>query len=143
MATPYRTQAKVSIDAPQEKVWEALTRPEIIKQWFFGVDTVTEWKVGGPIVHRGEWKGKPYEDKGIILAFEPPKAMAHNHWSSLSGLPDRPENYQDVTYDITRRHHQTELTVTEHNIPNEDARIQSEAAWNKVLGALKDLVEYT
>lgn len=141
--SPYKIQTKVTIDAPQEKVWDALTKPEIIKQWFFGVDTVTDWKVGGPIVHKGEWKGKPYQDKGTVLEFDPPRTLSHSHWSSLSGLPDRLENYQDVTYAVTRRHGQTEVTLIEANIPDEEARSQSEAAWTKVLGALKDLVEYS
>ena len=57
----------VKINASPEKVWTALTTPKLIKQWFFGVNTVTDWKVGSPIVHTGEWQGKAYEDKGNIL----------------------------------------------------------------------------
>ena len=53
------TSASVMINAPVERVWEALTVPEQIKQWFFGVDTESDWKAGSALVHRGEWKGKP------------------------------------------------------------------------------------
>ena len=28
------------------KVWDALTKPEIIKQYFFGTDTITTWEKG-------------------------------------------------------------------------------------------------
>jgi Uncharacterized conserved protein len=61
------TSASVTIDTPIDEVWNALTTPELIKRWFFGVDTETDWQVGSPLVHRGEWHGKPYEDKGMIL----------------------------------------------------------------------------
>src|SRR4026207_1458741 len=75
------TSASVTIDAPIDEVWNALTTPELIKRWFFGVDTETDWQVGSPLVHRGEWQGKPYEDKGTILAFDRPTTLAHTHWS--------------------------------------------------------------
>ena len=73
------TSASVMINAPVERVWEALTVPEQIKRWFFGVDTESDWKAGSALVHRGEWKGKPYVDKGEILGDrgpDPPRPYA-------------------------------------------------------------------
>jgi uncharacterized protein YndB with AHSA1/START domain len=32
-------KASISINTPAAKVWEVLTTPELIKHWFFGVDT--------------------------------------------------------------------------------------------------------
>jgi hypothetical protein len=61
------TANSITIHATAEKFWAAITRPETIKQWFFGVETETDWQVGSPIVHRGEWQGKPCEDKGEIV----------------------------------------------------------------------------
>jgi uncharacterized protein YndB with AHSA1/START domain len=58
------TSSSITIDAPVEKVWRALTTPELIKTWFFGVDTESDWESGSSLVHRGEWQGKPYEDRG-------------------------------------------------------------------------------
>jgi len=131
----------ITINAPAAKVWEALTTPDLIKQWFFGVDTVTTWRVGSPIVHKGTWQGKAYEDKGTILRFEPPKVLAHNHWSPLSGLPDSRENYQNVTYTLSERDGKTEVTITEVNLPNEEAQAISEKSWKTVLNSLKELLE--
>jgi uncharacterized protein YndB with AHSA1/START domain len=45
--------SSITIDAPIEEVWRAVTTPALIKQWFFGVDTETDWNVGSPLVHRG------------------------------------------------------------------------------------------
>jgi len=135
------TTTSVIIRAPIEDVWDALTTPELIKRWFFGVDTEADWQVGGPIVHRGEWQGKPYEDKGTILRFEPPTLLVHSHWSPASGVPDRPEHYQEVSWSLTDRDGATTLTVAETNLPSEEAKARSEESWKAVLDNLIDLLE--
>ena len=63
----------ITIEAPADEVWNAITTPDVIKQWFFGVDTETDWTVGSPIVHTGEWQGRPYRDKGEIVRIDPPR----------------------------------------------------------------------
>jgi uncharacterized protein YndB with AHSA1/START domain len=139
--TDLATRASTTIEAPVREVWRALTSPELIKRWFFGVDTETDWTPGGPIVHRGKWQGKPYEDKGEIVTVEPPKLLVHTHWSDLSGTPDRPEHYQEVTWALAERNGTTELTVSERNLPSEEAKAVSEQSWETVLGNLKSLLE--
>ena len=135
------TTISVTIPAPIEEVWKALTTPELIKRWFFGVDTETDWHVGSPLVHRGEWQGKPYEDKGTILRFEPPTLLVHSHWSPASGVPDRPEHYQEVTWSLSERDGGTTLTVAETNLPSQEAKAISKESWKAALTNLKDLLE--
>jgi uncharacterized protein YndB with AHSA1/START domain len=135
------TTSSITIDASVEDVWKALTTPELIKQWFFAVDTETDWKVGSPLVHRGEYQGKPYVDKGEIVRFDPPKLLVHTHWSDLSGKPDSPEHYQEVTWALSDRDGATELTISERNLPSEEAKAVSEEGWKTVLNNLKDLLE--
>lgn len=133
--------SSVTIDAPAKQVWEALTTPEVIKQWFFGVDTITDWNEGSQIVHKGEWQGKPYEDKGTILKIEPQRLLVHTHWSSMSGVPDKPENYQKVSWKVSGDNGRTQLTVSEGNLPSKEAKEVSEQSWNTVLKRLKELLE--
>ena len=135
------TQASITIGAPASKVWEALTTEELIKQWFFGVDTETDWAEGSPIVHRGEYQGRPYEDKGTVVRFAPPRLLVYTHWSAVSGLPDSPENYQEVSWALSEQNGATELTVGEINLPSEEAKAVSEQGWSMVLPALKELLE--
>jgi uncharacterized protein YndB with AHSA1/START domain len=135
------TSLSTTIRAPVQDVWRALTTPEVIKQWFFGVDTETDWTPGSPIVHRGEWQGKPYVDKGEIVRFEPPELLVHTHWSALSGTPDSPEHYQEVSWALAERDGATELTISERNLPSEETKAVSEETWKTVLETLKALLE--
>ena len=134
-------KVSTSIQASASRVWQALTRPEIIKQYFFGTETITDWKEGSPIKFRGEWKGKHYEDKGTVLDVEPNALLRYSYWSSMSGSEDKPENYAPVTYALTDMNNKTILTVTQENIPNEKAKESTEKNWKKVLKNLKNLLE--
>jgi uncharacterized protein YndB with AHSA1/START domain len=136
-----RTEESITIGAPIARVWEALTTPELIKQWFFGVDTETDWKRGSPIVHRGQYQGRPYEDRGEILKIEPPRLLVHSHWSPVSGLPEAPENYERVSWELSERDDGTELTIRESNLASEEAKATSEQTWRLVLENLKQLLE--
>jgi uncharacterized protein YndB with AHSA1/START domain len=139
--TDLSTSTTTTIDAPVRSVWDAITTPELIEQWFFGVKTESDWRPGSPIVHRGEWQGRPYEDKGEILKTEPPTLLVHTHWSDVSGLPDRPEHYEEVTWSLTERDRSTDLTVSERNLASAEAKAMSEQSWRTVLDNLKSLLE--
>jgi uncharacterized protein YndB with AHSA1/START domain len=79
-------RASISINVPSEKVWTALVTPEAIKQYMFGTNVVSEWREGSQIVWKGEWQGRSYEDKGVILKFKPGQTIQYSHFSPLSGL---------------------------------------------------------
>ncbi len=133
--------ATATFRAPASRVWDALTQPDLIKRYLFGTDVISDWKVGSPIVYRGEWEGKPFEDKGEILAIEPEKKLVSTHWSPLSGVPDRPENYHTVTYDLVSRGDKTEVTITQDKNASEQEKVHSEENWKAVLVGLKNLLE--
>ena len=135
--------AKTTIHAPASKVWDALTKPELIKQYLFGTDVISDWKVGSPIVYKGEWEGKSFEDKGKILKLEPKKMLMSTHWSPLSGVPDIPENYHTVTYQLSEKNGSgsTDVTITQDNNANEEERTHSEQNWKTVLDGMKKLLE--
>ena len=135
------TVQSIAISAPITRVWEALTTPALIKRWFFGVETETDWKEGSPIIHRGEYQGRPYEDRGEILQIDPPRLLVHSHWSPVSGLPDAPENYERVAWELRESGGRTELTISESNLSSEEAKATSEQNWRLVLRNLKTLLE--
>jgi uncharacterized protein YndB with AHSA1/START domain len=134
-------RASVTIDAPLAKVWAALVNPEAIREYMFGTKVVTDWREGSPILWKGEWKGKAYEDKGEILQLRPEHTLQYSHFSPLSGLPDQPENYHTVTIDLVSEGSRTRVSLAQDNNPDEEARAHSAENWEKILSGLKKFVE--
>jgi uncharacterized protein YndB with AHSA1/START domain len=134
-------KAEADINAPPSKVWDALTNPAVIKQYMFGTNVVSDWKQGSPIVWKGEWKGKAYEDKGVILGIEPRRMLRYSHFSPLSGQPDTAENYHTVTIELSREGESTLVSLSQDNNPTEKAREESEKNWGMMLGGMKKLLE--
>jgi uncharacterized protein YndB with AHSA1/START domain len=134
-------QATTTIDAPVAKVWDALTNPEVIKQYMFGTHVVSEWKEGSPIVWQGEWQGRKYEDKGVILKLVPERMLRYSHFSPLTGQPDTPENYHTVTVELSGRGEQTHVALTQDHNASEEERDHSAENWAMMLEGLKTLLE--
>lgn len=137
----YTAKQTITIAAPRAKVWEALTKPELVKQYFFGTDVKSDWKKGGAITFSGEWEGKKYIDKGTILEIEKEKLLKYNYWSSFSGKPDVPENYQEITYQLKDMGGNTEYIVEQEGHETEDAARHSEQNWASVMDGLRKMLE--
>ncbi len=133
----------IEIKASAAKVWEAFTSPEMVKQYLFGTTVETDWKVGSPIKYTGTWEGKQYEDKGMILENIPERKLVSTYWSSMSSLPDSPENYKKVSYILEPNSagDMTKVTITQDNNKNEEEAKHSEQNWNMVLGKMKMMLE--
>lgn len=134
-------RAATRINAPRADVWDALTDPEQIKKFMFGSDVVTDWKPGSSIVWKGEYEGKKYEDKGEILEIEPERLLKVTHFSPLSGAEDIPENYHTLTYELEDDAEGTRLSLSQDNNSNAEEAEHSKGNWEKMLSALKDVVE--
>ena len=134
-------KAWTKIDAPPAKVWDALVKPELIRQYMFGATVVSDWRVGSPIVWKGEWQGKKYEDKGVILEMQPQKRLRYSHYSPLSGLPETPENFHHVTIELAADGRQTAVQLSQDNNPTDEGRKHNEENWKKMLAGLKDVAE--
>lgn len=131
----------VDINASTAKVWEALTNPAIIKEYLFGTETVTDWKVGSPIFFQGDYNGITYKDKGVILKFEPEHELSYSYWSGFSGLEDVPENYSTVTYTVTGSNDHSTFTWTQRGYANEARYEHSKNGMADFLNNVKLIVE--
>lgn len=129
------------INASLSKVWDALTKPELVKQYFFGTEITTDWKKGSPIFYRGVWEGKPYEDKGHILDIEKEKFIRYNYWSSFSGTEDIPANYANISYELSQEGGSTILNIVQDGMKDQEALDHSEQNWAIVLDGMKKLLE--
>src|SRR5216110_2423328 len=141
MAETFSNKKTVTIHAPVINVWQALTDPEMIKHYFFGVETTGEWNEGNTIVYKGEWQGKKFEGKGKILQMETQKLLRHSYWSNMSGLADVPGNYHIITYQLVSDKNNTKLILTEENLPTKEMKEASAKIWDTVFDNLKKLLE--
>lgn len=133
--------ASTTIEAPVSKVWNALVDPASIKKYMFGADTSTDWKEGSPIVWKGSWEGKDFEDKGTIVKVEPEHTLTYTHYSSMTGKPDTPENYETVTHTLSAEGGATKLTIEQDGNKSEEGKAKSTEMWTAMLGEVKKLVE--
>jgi len=141
MNKTFTSKSTIAINAPASKVWDALTKPELIKQYLFGTEVTTDWQVGSPITYKGEWEGKTYEDKGKVLQIEKEKLLVSTFWSSLSALADIPENYKTVRYELSAENNGTRLTITQDNNNSQEEADHSGQNWKAVLAEMKKLIE--
>jgi uncharacterized protein YndB with AHSA1/START domain len=137
----YVATSTITIDAPPDRVWKVITDPQAVKEFMFGADLATDWTVGGPIAWRGEWEGKPYEDKGTVLEVEPGQKLVHTHFSPLGGKEDKPENYHTLTWTLEDKGGRTQLTLSQDNNASEDAAEHSRGMWDMLVADVKKITE--
>lgn len=142
MSTNTTVTKTILLNTTAAKVWEALTNPVLMKRWMSEeeIEIDSNWEVGGPMIVRGKVNGK-YEYKGTILQIEPGKMLRYNSWNKISRLPDRPENYSVVEFQLVSTENQTSLTLTHSNLIAEAAYEHSNFYWGSALYAIKMLVE--
>jgi uncharacterized protein YndB with AHSA1/START domain len=136
--TGFVATAGTDIAAPPARVWDVLTSQEELKELWFGAEVETDWQVGSPITWTGEWEGKPYQDKGEILAVEPGRLLKLTHFSPLTGQPDVPENYHTLTYTLTGNTH---LELAQDNNGSEEEAKHSQAMWELLVSKVKAAAE--
>lgn len=134
-------EVQEEVNAPAAKVWDALVNPNVIKEYMFGTNVVSDWKEGSPIVWKGEFKGKSYEDKGVILKLQPEHTLQYSHFSPLSGQPDVPSNYHTVTIKLSSKGKGTLVVLSQDKNANDKEREESEQNWKTMLTGLKKVVE--
>ena len=136
------TDSTVMIHASATKLWLALTRPDLVKQWQYGSDLLTTWEVGTPILFRNEWNGQVFEQKGTVLEFSPPSRVKYSLFFPRPGVADVPENYFFMIYELTESNGVTSLLVRQEDprplSPDESSGVEEGP---NVLSALKELVE--
>jgi uncharacterized protein YndB with AHSA1/START domain len=142
-------KSRITINAPGSKVWNALINPEQTKKYMFGCETVSDWKVGSPLLWRGEYEGKQMVFvKGVIVEIKPESFLTYSTFDPNSTMEDVPENYLNVTYELSPENGQTILNVTQGDYSKvaDSEKRYAEAynggeGWNPILVEIKKLVE--
>lgn len=128
----------VTIDAPASKVFEALTQPELVKQWQFGKTVESNWQEGDAIKFIAEMEGTVLEQWGTILEVRPNELLKYNLFTPAPGIEEKPEHYNITSYILTNDNGKTQIElVQEDNRPLGFVA----ATLKPILVALKKVVE--
>ena len=131
----------IKINASTQKVWDTITKPELVKLWQYGSDLLTTWEIGSDIKFRTEWEGKVFEQWGKVLEMRPNELVKYSLYAPRPGLEDKPENYFIMSYVLTQQDGQTQLKIIqEDNRPNA-VQEEPQGEENPVLKSLKELAE--
>ena len=136
--------ATVTMNGSQSKIWKTLTDPELMIMWMgdkeLELKVQTSWEVGSPFSVHG-FHHVRFENKGIVLHFQPEQKLSYSHLSSFSRLPDRQENYSVLEFILTPIGPQVQLTIDIFNFPTETIRRHLEFYWRATLAKIKETVE--
>ena len=64
----------------------------------FGAKVVSNWQVGGPLNYKGSWDGKPFEDKGTILATLDARKSTHPIQQPVTSESEASDAFDRITY---------------------------------------------
>ncbi|HWD01366.1 MAG TPA: metalloregulator ArsR/SmtB family transcription factor [Amycolatopsis sp.] len=125
------------IESTPERVWEALTDPDITAQ-YWGHRNVSDWQQGSQWTHvRADGSG--VEDvRGEVVEAVPPKRLVTT-WFDPRGPEDQVPSR--AAFDIQAYEGIVRLTVTHTDLADEKAKRDVSGGWAAVLSNLKSLLE--
>jgi len=137
--TPPKHVYEVYIRTTPEKLWEAITRPEKTKLYFYGTAVESDWKVGSSVRHLGP--DRQVNLDGKVMEIVPGKKLV-----TTFAAVHRPESAKDrpsrVTWEIQSLGEVCKLTLTHDDFDGiTETYKQVGSGWNPVLSGLKTLLE--
>lgn len=129
----------IYIKTTPKNLWHALTTPQILKQYWMGMDTEVDWKVGSAWTLK--FPDGRIADAGEIVEYNPQKRMVikwRNEWK-----PEwKEEGFSLCTFDLEPGEGSVKLTVTHGMNVSDSKLIESvSGAWPICLSNLKSLLE--
>jgi uncharacterized protein YndB with AHSA1/START domain len=121
-----------------DKLWQALTDPQLTLQYFHNTEIVSDFEVGSSVDYmvKGEDGEKKSAVSGKVLSIEPNKQLVYTF--KFSGNDDPPST---VTYDLEPHGDVTKLTVMHDFEEENDTFKGTSQGWPSILSALKTLLE--
>lgn len=131
------------------KVWDTLVNPEATKKYMFGCETVSDWKPGSPLLWRAVYEGtETVFVKGNVIAIQPPVLLTYTVIDPNADMPDIPDNYLNVYYQLTEQDGITTLTVSQDGFEKAadgekryNDVYNNGDGWNPVLVEIKKVAE--
>jgi uncharacterized protein YndB with AHSA1/START domain len=121
------------------KLWQALTDPAFVRQYWFGMTQECSWEKGAPWTLKFQ-DGK-IADAGEVLEADPPRRLVLKWRNEF--IPElKQEGFSRCVMEIEANGELTKLTVT-HSIDKEGSKLVRAVSggWPKILSSLKTLLE--
>ncbi|MEJ8810660.1 SRPBCC family protein [Variovorax ureilyticus] len=127
------------IRSTPEKVFEALTKPEMTRR-YWGHENVSDWKPGSTWEHVRANEQRTVNIVGKVVEASPPSRLVIS-WASPSEAAD-PDSYSRVTFEVEPWEDTVRLTVTHDELETGSAMAKGVTqGWPIVLSSLKSLLE--
>jgi uncharacterized protein YndB with AHSA1/START domain len=129
----------IYIATTAERLWEALTTPEINRRFWFGMQQASDWKVGS--TWRMENSDGTAENIGEVLEVDRPHKLVVSWWNDTD--PElRPAGCTRFTFLLQPVGEQIKLTLLHEIDPAGKAFIASVSeGWPQILSSLKTMLE--
>jgi uncharacterized protein YndB with AHSA1/START domain len=120
-------------------LWTALTSPEFTRQYWFGVNSESEWKAGS--AWRLVFPDGRVADTGEVVEVERPKRLVLR-WRNEFKPELKAEGYSRCTVDLEPIGGAVKLTIT-HEMERPGSRFIEAVSggWPRILSNLKSLLE--
>jgi uncharacterized protein YndB with AHSA1/START domain/DNA-binding transcriptional ArsR family regulator len=139
---PMEKVFEIYIKTTPERLWQAITDPELRSRYTFGVRVESDWTAGSRYEGRAAW-GTAAPGMAILagenLEVDPPRRLVQSYdalWSDAV----RGEGTSRVTWEIEPVGDSCRLTVT-HDRLREGANAELYGGWPMILSGLKTLLE--
>jgi uncharacterized protein YndB with AHSA1/START domain len=129
---------EIYIRTTPDRLWEAITDPEIRSKYNFGAGVVSNWAVGSRL-EMGVAKAGIELGDGEILEIDPPHRLVHT-MTALWSDAVKSEGATRVTWEITPVGDSCQLIVT-HDEMREGANEELYGGWPMILSGLKTWLE--
>jgi uncharacterized protein YndB with AHSA1/START domain/DNA-binding transcriptional ArsR family regulator len=129
---------EIYIRTTPERLWEAITDPEIRAKYNFGAGVRSEWTPGARL-EMGAANAPGLLGEGEVLEVDPPRRLVHT-MTALWGEDVKAEGESRVTWEIEPIEDSCRLTVT-HDQLREGANDQLYGGWPMILSGLKTWLE--
>ncbi|MBX3000440.1 MAG: SRPBCC domain-containing protein [Caldilineaceae bacterium] len=138
--TKPRLVNQIIINAPQQRVWEAITTPEFTARYYYGCTLHTDLTPGSPFTYQMA-DGSPIVEGEVVLS-DPPNRLVHTYHSLWPPMnTDAPTR---VTWELdSMSANVTRVTVVHEDFQGETATYQGlqSGGWAWILSNMKTLLE--
>jgi uncharacterized protein YndB with AHSA1/START domain/DNA-binding transcriptional ArsR family regulator len=131
---------EIYIKTTPERLWQALTDPALVQQYYFGSVIESDFRPGSPLIYR-QAQGGRLDIEGEVIESDPPRRLVHTF--AVKWDPELSEDAPSrVAFDIAPMGDACRLSVTHDGFAAETDTYRSvQGGWPLILSGLKTLLE--